>query len=424
MAEPGKPLCFVIMPFSADYDEIYETIKNAGSLAGFNTERADEQFAPDRVPERIQNLLESAAVLVAEISETNPNVYYELGLAHANSKPVVLICREGVDVPFDISQWNRINYKDIRDLALKLAQALMTLFSEFQERPVPKDRKPPEDLEVGQLAVKCGMITPASLDASLQKIQSDTCDHSSLLDLLVASEEINEEQAGLLSQAQEWVTEYLSGISRSQGEPTWIKRLHRTVKFVSCRNRERGDSPVETRFISLLGKEIEIFDEAIYTDHIFFQKFKEGTFTARSTGIVVLHEMETDYFKCSVPDSLKKYYRNSEGHSLDYTISVKEGSSFPLLVERTFTYLNGFQLSADEDNRECGIRIREPVEELILTVDFEMLPITAGDIKAELRLGNETKDLELKAASERCFYTNVSYPQKESAIYIKWRWDE
>ena len=79
-----KPLCFVIMPFAPGYDGIYEIVKSAGQMAGFHTERADETYAPDKVPERIQNFLEAASVLVAEISENNPNVYYELGLAHAN----------------------------------------------------------------------------------------------------------------------------------------------------------------------------------------------------------------------------------------------------------------------------------------------------------------------------------------------------
>jgi hypothetical protein len=55
-----------------------------------------------------------AKVLVAELTGRNPNVFYELGLAHALNKPVVLISSNQDDVPFDL-QHIRVIYYDMRD---------------------------------------------------------------------------------------------------------------------------------------------------------------------------------------------------------------------------------------------------------------------------------------------------------------------
>ena len=56
----------------------------------------------------------AAKVLVAELTSRNPNVYYELGIAHALQKPVVLISSNEEDVPFDVRHI-RVIYYDVND---------------------------------------------------------------------------------------------------------------------------------------------------------------------------------------------------------------------------------------------------------------------------------------------------------------------
>ncbi len=58
--------------------------------------------------------INSAKVLVAELTTRNPNVFYELGLAHAMKKPVVLVSARKEDVPFDL-QHIRVIYYDMSD---------------------------------------------------------------------------------------------------------------------------------------------------------------------------------------------------------------------------------------------------------------------------------------------------------------------
>ncbi|MCP5103989.1 MAG: hypothetical protein GY950_11450 [bacterium] len=420
-----KPLCFVIMPFDHKYDETYDIVKSAGKIAGFHTERADETYTPGKIPDRIQNFLDSASVLVAEISENNPNVYYELGHAHASKKPVVLIRKKDTKIPFDIQHWNQIPYEDLSDMGSELAKVLRNLKKNLKPPAKPSKKLLPKDLEVGQLALKCGMISPSLLEKRLEELNSGNCPYDSLSQLLLAMGDIDKVKEEVLSQAQKWVGEYFDSVSRSLNENVWIKQLHRQVKLITWRDKARGDSPIETRQIKILDKTVDVYDEAIFSDHIFFQKFNEGMFNASSTGIVMLHEMKTDFYKCFIPENSLKYYKKSDGHSLAYFISINEDTSFPLLVSRSFTYVNGFQADETEDNREAGIGIREAnIEQLILEVDFELLPFDVNDVTAELRKPDKTEPLEIKQASQNCYYVTLSYPPKRSAVYIKWHWDQ
>jgi hypothetical protein len=82
------------------YQEIYmPAIKEAG----FEPVRADELFTTGSVVEQIWEQIEKAKLLLADLSGKNPNVFYELGLAHAAKKPVVFTASLVDDVPFDVS---------------------------------------------------------------------------------------------------------------------------------------------------------------------------------------------------------------------------------------------------------------------------------------------------------------------------------
>jgi len=108
--------CFVMMPFAEPiggyYKSIYET---AIFRAGLRPMRADDEiFATGKIVDQVWDGITSAKVLVAELTGRNPNVFYELGLAHALAKPVVLVSANQADVPFDL-QHIRVIYYDMRD---------------------------------------------------------------------------------------------------------------------------------------------------------------------------------------------------------------------------------------------------------------------------------------------------------------------
>jgi hypothetical protein len=108
--------CFVMMPFAAPLGAYYEKVyKPAIEKAGLKPVRADaEIFGTGKIMDQVWSGINAAKVLVAEMTTRNPNVFYELGLAHALKKPVVLISSNEGDVPFDLKHI-RVIYYDVTD---------------------------------------------------------------------------------------------------------------------------------------------------------------------------------------------------------------------------------------------------------------------------------------------------------------------
>ncbi len=105
-------VCFVIMPFAKPIGDYYEKVyAPAIHKAGLSPLRADNEiFGTGKIIDQIWTGITTAKVLVADLTGRNPNVFYELGLAHALEKPVVLICANEVDVPFDLKHIRVIYY--------------------------------------------------------------------------------------------------------------------------------------------------------------------------------------------------------------------------------------------------------------------------------------------------------------------------
>ena len=107
--------CFVMMPFGEWFDRYYaEIYVPAIKDAGFEPVRADELFTTGSVVEQIWEQIEKSKLLLADLSGKNPNVFYELGLAHAARKPVVFTAAQVEDVPFDLRHLRVIVY-DVRE---------------------------------------------------------------------------------------------------------------------------------------------------------------------------------------------------------------------------------------------------------------------------------------------------------------------
>jgi len=105
--------CFVMMPFAEPLGGYYSTIyQPAIKKAGLSPVRADTDiFGTGKIIDQIWSGINRAKILVAELTGRNPNVLYELGLAHALRKPVVLISSNEGDVPFDVRHVRVIYYQ-------------------------------------------------------------------------------------------------------------------------------------------------------------------------------------------------------------------------------------------------------------------------------------------------------------------------
>ena len=132
--------CFVMMPFAAPHGDYYSKIyKPAIEKTGLRSVRADtEIFTTGKIMDQIWSGIHAAKVLVAELTTRNPNVFYELGLAHALEKPVVLVSGNEMDVPFDLKHI-RVIYYDTTDpfwgnkLMDKVAENILSAIANPQE---------------------------------------------------------------------------------------------------------------------------------------------------------------------------------------------------------------------------------------------------------------------------------------------------
>ena len=106
-----KPRAFVLMPFAEEFDNIYDyLIHDPLSEAGYNVMRADDILNQRNILEDIIQSIINSELIVADLSKANPNVYYELGLAHAYEKNVILLAQEIMEVPFDLRSYRVITY--------------------------------------------------------------------------------------------------------------------------------------------------------------------------------------------------------------------------------------------------------------------------------------------------------------------------
>lgn len=109
-----KKFVFVLMPFNDDFDDIYKLgIKAACNSEKVYCERVDEQVYEGSMLDRIYNQIQHSDYIIADMSTQNPNVFYEVGYAHALQKKVILITQEESDIPFDLKHYYHIIYNRV-----------------------------------------------------------------------------------------------------------------------------------------------------------------------------------------------------------------------------------------------------------------------------------------------------------------------
>lgn len=120
---------FVIMPFAPDFDEIYNLfIATTLASAGFEVFRADTILSQRNILEDVVSSIAESDLIVADLTGSNPNVYYELGLAHALGKRVLLLTQSIEDLPFDLRSYRVIAY-DTHFASIQKAKEDLTAFA-------------------------------------------------------------------------------------------------------------------------------------------------------------------------------------------------------------------------------------------------------------------------------------------------------
>jgi hypothetical protein len=125
---------FVLTPFNEEYNKDYQWVEEAFSKHKYICTRGDDVKVQNNLLSHIIKEMLSSKFVVANISGRNPNVFYELGIAHALGKDVILISRSENDITFDLSSSQIIIYKEREDLHSSINAWLVSLLESKLER--------------------------------------------------------------------------------------------------------------------------------------------------------------------------------------------------------------------------------------------------------------------------------------------------
>ena len=105
------PIAFVLIPFDQEFDPVYEDfIKPVLQEAGLVVSRADNIESQQNILKDVMGGIGHGDLIIADLTYSNPNVYYELGVAHASKKPTIHLTQSLEDVPFDLRSYRLIEY--------------------------------------------------------------------------------------------------------------------------------------------------------------------------------------------------------------------------------------------------------------------------------------------------------------------------
>jgi hypothetical protein len=124
-AKGRRPHAFVVMAFSQENEDVYILgIREVAERMNFVVERADSVEHNEDIVDIIRDKIRRCDVVIADTTGRNPNVLYEVGLAHGMQKATILIARKGEKIPFDIQAINHILYDSIVDLRDRLEKRI------------------------------------------------------------------------------------------------------------------------------------------------------------------------------------------------------------------------------------------------------------------------------------------------------------
>lgn len=125
-------LIVVLMPFTPRWSRaVYKVFESSGKDKGFEVWRSDNNIKDDQIMQTIWEQINCSRMVIADCTGRNPNVFYEIGIAHTIGKPVFLCAQNRKDFPFDISAIRSYDYgtlpEDLDELGEKIKKFIDNL---------------------------------------------------------------------------------------------------------------------------------------------------------------------------------------------------------------------------------------------------------------------------------------------------------
>lgn len=145
MANSSKKTVFVLKPFTADADALFQLIASAAAPRKVSVLRAGTIPQSTRtIPDKIDSAIVSASLIAADVSNSNPIVMYEVGFARAREKPIIYVANSSRNVPYDLTAARFVIYDtaNAEDFVSRLGKAIAeALISPTRVRPASASRE-------------------------------------------------------------------------------------------------------------------------------------------------------------------------------------------------------------------------------------------------------------------------------------------
>lgn len=103
-------LVSVMMPFAQQFDTVYTAMQAACEGANLRCRRADDIWENPAVIQDVVSLIDRSRVVIADCTGRNPNVFYEIGIAHTLGREVIIVTQNEADIPFDLRHLRYVTY--------------------------------------------------------------------------------------------------------------------------------------------------------------------------------------------------------------------------------------------------------------------------------------------------------------------------
>ena len=151
--------CFVIMPFSAseshteeEWTEVFESFfQPAWNVCNVECHRT--KVPRGSITKDIIEKLYSASVVLADLTDSNPNVMYELGVRHTFKKPSIMVKTKGSKIPFDVNDYNVFEYEYTPKGLEDLNEHINTVIQDITQYPNKSDNPVWDFMNIGDFVV-------------------------------------------------------------------------------------------------------------------------------------------------------------------------------------------------------------------------------------------------------------------------------
>jgi hypothetical protein len=125
-------LVAVMMPFAAEFDPVYDTLRDAAAAAGLRCRRADDIWENPAVIQDVVSLIDRSRLVICDCTTRKPNVFYEIGIAHTLGRDVILIAQAEADIPFDLRHLRYVRYLNNEEGRAALATRLQERLAQLE----------------------------------------------------------------------------------------------------------------------------------------------------------------------------------------------------------------------------------------------------------------------------------------------------